>query len=101
MFAFVVRAIYESLKFRPVGKKCQVEFVGYANKRLNGYGAPQRVSVRMQLRYAFVFKFNQNMCASFVPNYENMRNFRGMGSNCHLFWQKTNIASHFRLSRYT
>ena len=74
MFAFVVRVFYESLKFRPTGKKCQVELVGYAYEGLYGHGSPQRGSVRLQLRYAFVFCFNQIMCVSFVPNYENGRN---------------------------
>ena len=101
MLAFAVRAFYESLKFRPAGKKCQVEFVGYANERLYCHGLPQSGSVRLQLRHAFVFRFNQKMCASFVPNYENMRNLRGMGSNCYLFWQNTTIALHSRLAGYT
>ena len=41
MFAFAVGAFYESLKFRPAGKKCQVEFVGYANDGFYDYGCPQ------------------------------------------------------------
>jgi hypothetical protein len=59
IFEFIVREFYESLKFRPTGKKCQVEFVGYAYEGPYGYGSPQRGSVRPQLRYAFVFRFNQ------------------------------------------
>jgi hypothetical protein len=54
MFAFVLRAFYESLKFRPACKKCQVEFVGYANKGLNGYGSLQRgsvISIKVRVRF--------------------------------------------------
>jgi len=74
MFAFAVGAFYESLKFRPAGKKCQVEFVGYANESLYFYGLPQSGSVRLQLRHALNFIFNQIIGASFVLNYENVRN---------------------------
>ena len=58
MFAFAVRAFYESLKFRPAGKKCQVEFVGYAYEELYGYGSPQRGSVILQLKHASNFMLN-------------------------------------------
>ena len=67
MFAFVVRVFYESLKFRPTGKKCQVELVGYAYEGLYGHGSPQRGSVRLQLRYAFVFRFNQKLTRLLCP----------------------------------
>jgi hypothetical protein len=43
MFAFVMKEFFESLKFRPKGKKCQVESVGYANERLYCYGVSQSV----------------------------------------------------------
>jgi len=35
MFAFVMKEFFESLKFRPKGKKCQIELIGYANERLS------------------------------------------------------------------
>jgi hypothetical protein len=53
-----LRAFYESLKFRPVCKKCQVEFVGYAYEELYGYGSPQRGSVILQLKHASNFMLN-------------------------------------------